>query len=88
MNLLYGTLTPAYGRDYKSGAEALKAWSDGKDFVINNPQSSTYCSVRDGEDLSAGSRLQLRYKKCTMVGVITKQKDGTWTGSFDGNPRH
>jgi hypothetical protein len=25
-------LTPAYGRDYKTKAEVIKAWEDGKDF--------------------------------------------------------
>ena len=29
------TLTPAYGRDYKSAKEALADWSNGKDFIIN-----------------------------------------------------
>ena len=24
---------PAYGRDYKSNAEVLQAWKDGKDFI-------------------------------------------------------
>lgn len=31
------TVTPAYGRDYKTKGEVLKAWSDGKDFIIQGP---------------------------------------------------
>lgn len=30
------TLTPAYGRDYKSKKEALKAFNDNKDFEVND----------------------------------------------------
>ncbi len=37
-------LSPAYGRRYKTGADALKDWKDGKDFKITN---GPYCSVRD-----------------------------------------
>ena len=80
---LHGSLTPAYGRDYKTGAVALADWNDGKDFTINNPSMSTYCSISDTEDCPVGHTLQLRYVKKTMVGIITKQADGTYTGAFD-----
>ena len=41
-------LTPAYGREYKTKAEALAAWEEGKDFkIVNGP----YCSIRDFEGL-------------------------------------
>jgi hypothetical protein len=69
MSKLYGTLTPAYGRDYDSADKALADLNAGKDFVINNPEMSTYCSIRDMAD---GSTLQLRYKKLTMVCIVTK----------------
>ena len=36
---------PAYGRDYKSKAEVIKAWQDGKDFI--DALSGRYLSSRD-----------------------------------------
>ncbi len=78
-DLLHGTLTPAYGRDYKSRAEALEAWNSGKDFSINSPQGSTYCSVRDTADCPVGHKLQIRWKRLTMVAVIKRQADGKYS---------
>jgi hypothetical protein len=79
---LYGSLTPAYNRDYRSGVEALADWNAGKDFRINCPEGSTYCSIRDTDGYQPGHSLQLRYQRKTMVGVIAKQADGTYTGIF------
>ena len=33
---MYTTVTPAYGRDYKSGKAAKADWAAGKDFIIND----------------------------------------------------
>jgi len=42
------TVTPAYGRDYKKAADAVKDWQDGKDFIFHSPFSSgQYTSIRD-----------------------------------------
>lgn len=41
-------LIPAYGRLYKTEAEALKDWSEGKDFKI---YGGPYCSIRDKVEL-------------------------------------
>lgn len=44
------TLTPAYGRDYKSKKEVEKAIKENKDFVLNDPTSpynGRYCSPTD-----------------------------------------
>lgn len=44
------TLTPAYGRDYKSAKAAKEDLLSGKDFLINDithPFCGKYCSVRD-----------------------------------------
>lgn len=80
-NGLFGTLTPAYGRDYATVEEALKHWHEGKDFKINNPLMSTYCSIRDTASLPVGHQLQIRWARLTMVDVITKQEDGTYKGT-------
>lgn len=79
---LFGTLTPAYGRDYKTGEDALKDWNAGKDFRINNPIMSTYCSIRDTETDPVGSTLQIRWNRNTEVGIIEKGEDGKWRGEF------
>ncbi len=42
----YYVLSPAYGRDYNTASEALKAFEDGKDFVCRG----RYCSVKDFKD--------------------------------------
>lgn len=34
------TLTPAYGRDYKSKAETIAAFESGKDFIATDWQKS------------------------------------------------
>lgn len=83
MDQLHGTLTPAFGRDYKTGEAALTAWNDGKDFRINCPAGSTYCSIRNTATYPVGHTLQLRWLKLTGVAVITRQSDGTYIGNFD-----
>lgn len=62
------TLTPAYGVDYKSAKEAIAAFKDGKDWVINSlyyPQ--TYCS---NADFVPGVSVTLRYGKLRKVTVV------------------
>jgi hypothetical protein len=66
--LTSGTLTPAYGRDYKSKAEVEKAFRDGKDFQYNSFNGSGYCSIND---FAPGSKVQLRYKNIRSVTVVT-----------------
>lgn len=61
------TLTPAYGRDYKSKKEVLEAWESGKDFQINNmfhPDDGRYINKADAKP---GSRFNIRYKRLTMI---------------------
>jgi hypothetical protein len=43
------TLSPAYGRDYKSKADAKQAWEEGKDWTIEgmHPDAGRYTSIRD-----------------------------------------
>jgi len=64
------TLVPAYGRDYKSQAEVIAAWSEGKDFLIaslSHPSHGKYCSIRD---FGGYSGIKLRYNKLKKVVVI------------------
>jgi len=59
------TLTPAYGRDYKSKKEVLADWEAGKDFIANSFNGSGSVNKND---CPKGSH-QFRYKKLTQVFV-------------------
>ena len=64
-----GTLTPAYGRDYKSAKEVKADFVAGKDFVLNTFQGSTYCSI---VDCLPGATLVFRFggnRKVTSIKV-------------------
>ena len=69
------TLTPSYGRDYKSAKEAKESFLGGKDWIvasISNPYCGRQCSILDLK----GFRVELRYKKLTKVAIVTvKQLD-------------
>jgi len=48
------TLTPAYGRDYRSANEAKADYEAGKDFILNDVSSrwnGSYISKRDAESV-------------------------------------
>jgi len=61
----YATLTPAYGRDYKSGKEAEAALRAGNDFVlVQRGGRSTLINV---EQIKPGTTVNLRYKRLTAV---------------------
>ena len=56
-------LSPAYGRDYKSKAELLKDWNEGKDFKTVDGR---YTSCRD----FIGKEVTIRYNKMRKVLII------------------
>jgi hypothetical protein len=46
------TITPAYGRDYKSAAAVKKDWKEGKDFMVADifgGQAGRYINRNDAE---------------------------------------
>lgn len=64
---MYYELTPAYGRDYKTKAEVVEAWNEGKDFegdyqlgfqLVNKQGIPKPCTVN------------LRYKGNRNVAVV------------------
>jgi hypothetical protein len=60
------TLTPAYGRDYKSQLEVKSAFYAGKDFIIadfSHPYDGKPMNIND---CSAGT-VSIRYSKLTKV---------------------
>ena len=64
------TLTPAYGRDYKSLADAKRDLLDGKDFILNDimsPHDGRLCSSRD----FTGQTVKVRFNRFRGVGVVT-----------------
>ena len=66
---MYITLSPAYGRDYRSKDAVLKDWNDGKDFIIrsaDHPHCGRYANRADLKGLS----VRLRYSKMQKVLVI------------------
>jgi hypothetical protein len=68
------TVTPAYGRDYKSAKDAKADWEAGKDFVYQDISSQWHgknCSIRD---FKRTDKLQLRYKKMTQIVIVNGSK--------------
>lgn len=66
----YTTLSPAFGRDYKSAAEVKAAFLSGeRDFIANTPFGSGTTNIRDGY-IHPGTTIQLRYKRLTMVTTV------------------
>jgi hypothetical protein len=73
------TLVPAYGRDYKSKAEVIAAWNDGKDFTVADafhPDNGRAVSIRESETLISQGRtsVHIRYKRLAMIAVIPVNK--------------
>ena len=65
------TLTPAYGRDYKTAKAAEVAFTSGKDWVvadIMHPFAGRYCSLRDF--VKSGETVKLRFNKNRSFKVI------------------
>ena len=62
-------IAPAYGRDYKSAAEARQAYYAGKDFIIesiDSPYWGTYCSIRDLKSYD----VEIRFDRCRKFTII------------------
>lgn len=59
------TVTPAYGRDYHSAAEAVDAWHGSYDFRIGT--DGPYCSRRDFPHDGAVRIVRIRYGKLRNV---------------------
>ena len=60
------TLTPAYGRDYKSAKAAKADWRAGKAFIIASsmhPYDGKPMSIHD----VTGEKIMLRYDRLTKI---------------------
>jgi hypothetical protein len=63
------TLTPAYGRDYKSKKEVLADLESGKDFFANDYNKEGYINLAQ---MKSGQSVQIRYQRLTKVMTYTK----------------
>ena len=61
MKATFTTLTPAYGRDYKTAKEAMDAFDAGKDFVLNDATSRWHGKPCSKRDFPEGADMKLRY---------------------------
>ena len=62
-----GSLTPAYGRDYKSKKAFLADLLAGKDFMYSTFNGGGYASIRD---LAVGGSVECRYNNLRSVFVF------------------
>ena len=66
------TLTPAYGRDYKSKAEVEADWNANKDFQIASvgPWMGSYVTKRELVEVGGEKEVNIRYAKLSKVVVL------------------
>ena len=60
-----GSVTPAYGRKYRTNDEAIASFRAGKDFVYCLTEQ--YCSIRDFE---AGAIVEIRHQNKLAVTTV------------------
>lgn len=69
--MTYFELAPACGRDYKSKAEVVAAWADGKDFEGDYQLGFRPVNKPDLErDWKGKATVNLRYKGLRSVAVV------------------
>ena len=67
---MYVTLTPAYGRDYKSKKEVLVDWNGNKDFVIQcmmHPYDGKYATRKELMENEPDNDFSIRYGQLMKV---------------------
>lgn len=57
------TLTPAYGRDYKSAREVTEAFDNNQDFIVADPFSRWGGKPVNKEQIDKGTRVSIRYQR-------------------------
>ena len=70
------TLTPAYGRDYKSKKAVLRDWNDGKDFTVSDMFSPYDGKPTNKQDMEQSTETEvfIRYKNLTQIAAISLNK--------------
>ncbi len=70
------TITPAYGRDYKSKSAILEDWNAGKDFAIADAFSGGGTYINNADAVRAGVKaVTVRYAQLRKVAVIKLRGD-------------
>ena len=66
------TVSPAYGRDYKSKKAVLVDWDDNKDFIIQDMVKSGMVNKQQINELKeyGYTHIHIRYKQLTQVTVL------------------
>lgn len=67
-NVMFTTIEPAYGVDYRTAKAAKEAWKSGKDFQINSmlhPYDGKYVNIEDAKGTS--ERFQIRFDQQRKV---------------------
>jgi len=73
---MYLTLTPAYGRDYKSQKEVKTAWETGADFIIADMFHKDCGRYINLEDAQKGGipAVCIRFANLRKIAVIEVQR--------------
>ena len=61
------TLTPAYGRDYKSAAAAVADLQSGKDFILADFSSPWDGMPINKRDIPAGTTVRIRFASLRKI---------------------
>jgi hypothetical protein len=68
VSVIYLSAVPAYGRNYGTEKQVREAWTEGKDFLIQDPIIGERYINKD--DLPDDTQLNIRYCNMTRVCVI------------------
>jgi hypothetical protein len=87
-------MKPAYGRDYKSQAEVVEDWNDGKDFQIqdiSSRYSGKYASIRDSDFMIQDGlkNVKIRYNRAAdwvFIDLKSGKAEGS-EGDYEDNPK-
>lgn len=71
------TLTPAFGRDYKSKQALLDDFLAEKDFILNDLSSQWDGKYINRQQIPIGTAINFRYAKLTKVFPCTVGKEPT-----------
>jgi hypothetical protein len=69
------TVSPSYGRDYKSKAAALADWAAGKDFTIQTIGRDCGRQINKADADRAGITVWIRYAGMTKVVEVPRCSD-------------
>lgn len=74
------TVTPAYGKDYKTADDVFAAWMRNKDFYIMTPGYPSYLNKEDAEIYGLPNDIvRIRYSNSTLLLVVQFDKTTrTW----------